>query len=84
MKQPQLSNGVETASGMVIVMDKAMQGANDANRLWVEHCDKFIKSWGCVENFGAALGAGVRAIRFVPPPPPSSVGFGVTSVLYNY
>ena len=31
---------------MVAVMDKAMQGAGDANRLWVEHRDKRIISWG--------------------------------------
>ena len=31
---------------MVAVLDKAMQGAGDANRLWVEHRDKRIISWG--------------------------------------
>jgi hypothetical protein len=45
---------------------------------------KFLEQKILMDNFGAALGAGVRAIRFVPPPPPSSVGSGVTSVLYNY
>jgi hypothetical protein len=46
MKQPILSNGTERAPGMVAVMDKARQGAGDANRLWVEHRDKRIISWG--------------------------------------
>jgi Reverse transcriptase (RNA-dependent DNA polymerase) len=46
MKQPILSNGTERAPDMVAVMNKAMQGAGDANILWVEHRDKRIISWG--------------------------------------
>jgi hypothetical protein len=46
MKQPILSNGTERAIVMVAVMDKAMQVAGDANRLWVEHHDTRIISWG--------------------------------------
>jgi hypothetical protein len=46
VKQPILSIGTERAPGMVAVMDKAMQGAGDANRFSFEHRDKRIISWG--------------------------------------
>jgi hypothetical protein len=46
MKQPIRSDGTENAPGQIAVMDKAMQGAGDANRLCVEHRDRCIMSWG--------------------------------------
>jgi Reverse transcriptase (RNA-dependent DNA polymerase) len=46
MKQPIRSDGTENAPGKIAVMDKAMRGAGDANRLWVEHRDRCIMSWG--------------------------------------
>jgi hypothetical protein len=46
MKQPIPSNGTERELVMVAVMDKAMREACDANRIWVEHRDRRIISWG--------------------------------------
>jgi hypothetical protein len=46
MKQPAHSNGTEQAPGLIAVMDKVMQGTGDANRLWVDHHDRCISSWG--------------------------------------
>jgi hypothetical protein len=46
MKQPIRSDGTENAPGEIAVIDKAMQGAGDVNRIWVEHRDRYIMSWG--------------------------------------
>jgi hypothetical protein len=46
MKQPILSDGTENSPGKISVINKAMQGAGDSNRIWVEHHDRCIMSWG--------------------------------------
>jgi hypothetical protein len=46
MRQPLRSDGTEKVPGLVAVMNKVMQGAGDADRLWPDHRDTCIISWG--------------------------------------